>query len=137
MTDQPEEKIRDASGVFPTPSKVGQARNAVDYNPWISRKPGLFEDGRRGIADSLTTGKGDDFVDVTVGITEDAIWRTAIRASQVLHVADEFAAGFAEKAFTAFLTCMLFVFERFSFREADDHCLISSTGEADPEQKSI
>ena len=116
---------------------MGQARNAVDDNPWISREPGLFEDGWRGVADSLTTGKGDDFIDVTVGITEDAIRRTAISAGQVLHVADEFAAGFAEKALTSFLTGTLILFFKLGFREADDHCLISSTGEADPEQKSI
>ena len=104
FTDQSKEKIRDASEIFPTPSKVGQARNAVDDNPRISREPRLFEDGRRGVTDALTTGKGYDFVDITVGITEDPIRRTTIRADQALQIADEFAAGFAEEAFTAFLT---------------------------------
>ena len=74
FTDEALEQGRNASGIFPAPTEMGQTGRTVEHNPEVSREPGFFENRRRSVLQTLAFGKCDDFVKIAVWITKEAVW---------------------------------------------------------------
>ena len=74
FTDEAVEQGRNAAGIFPAPTEMGQTGRTVEHNPGVSWKPGFSENRRRSVLQSLTVGEGNDFVKIAIGITKYAVW---------------------------------------------------------------